>query len=916
MPESVPSSPASLPGLTLEAVEWLPSGGDTGLVRVRGRWAADAQAPAGLPALCARAAGGEEVERYESLPDAAEREPSVWRGAYLATSQALGGKLWLEWESGERSSLPPPAGLEVERAELPEPAEVEEDPGGQVIDRAVMAERRARRAEASERAQARVAAEALRAVEALDRRGGELERRAEALAAERDGLAERLRELESAAAPVAAPAAVVDPLEEARHEHRRRALADALGAAARARMQAREWRLLMRTAEVARSSDAVRLRVIEGQHVAARPLRAELERREAELETQREAREQLGVELARAREQAVSAAAALDDVRRDFARRLADEQAGHAADRAELASERSTHAETARLLAEREAELAATRAELQSIHAELAAARESATGFESALAAERAARVALGAELESARATAAAAEAGLRAEAVARAALDAEIDRERAARGAITVALDRSAGNLAALEADLVAERAARELDRAAAEAVALELESERAARTAERSGLETLRADLDVERAARASDREALEALRAEFGALRTELESTRAGLTRAESALAEARREEGELLDRIVALDRRAGAVADESTLPQRAAEQEQASAAHPPGAEAESGRMVADLDAAAAALRATVPERAEEQQAPVAEVAVPEPVVAAPAVADPAVAEPVIIDALARPKIVSARRAPPRAHATGQSQRTYPWLRGALVKLAHDNPRAAGLALAGLLPVQAVIVEGALDYDLTIAEVGTFSVTLAAGRAYVVELEEPRGRSEAEFHLSGDALSLAELVAGVKHPIRRFRGPVRIRGRRRRLKPLRAIPGTQLSLAEAARAGARLDPGVVFGTIPYVIHPAWSRDHSFTIGLEVAGETRETWYIGVGNGSGIQVSTAPPRQAPDASVTMTRETFGLLLGGEPAPRGALPTVRGDRAAVAQLKGWLDRAQLPLEQ
>jgi hypothetical protein len=310
-----------------------------------------------------------------------------------------------------------------------------------------------------------------------------------------------------------------------------------------------------------------------------------------------------------------------------------------------------------------------------------------------------------------------------------------------------------------------------------------------------------------------------------------------------------------------------------------------------------------MAADLDAAAAALRATVPAREVEQAVPVAEAVV----------AEPAVAEPRPAEALPRPTIVSARRAPPRAHATGESQRSYPWLRGALVKLAHDNPRAAGLALAGLLPVQAVIVEGTLDYDVTIAEVGTFSVTVAAGRAYVVELEQPRGRREAEFHLSGDALSLAELVAGVPHPIRRFRGPVRIRGRRRRLKPLRAIPGAQLSLAEAARAGARLDPGVVFGTLPYVIHPAWSRDHSFTVGLEVAGETRETWYVGVGNGSGIQVGTTPPPQAPDASVTMTRETFGLLLGGEQAPRGALPTVRGDRAAVALLKGWLDRAQQP---
>jgi hypothetical protein len=32
---------------------------------------------------------------------------------------------------------------------------------------------------------------------------------------------------------------------------------------------------------------------------------------------------------------------------------------------------------------------------------------------------------------------------------------------------------------------------------------------------------------------------------------------------------------------------------------------------------------------------------------------------------------------------------RSEPARKHATGSAQRQYPWLRGALVKLAHDDP-----------------------------------------------------------------------------------------------------------------------------------------------------------------------------------------------------------------------------------
>ena len=254
------------------------------------------------------------------------------------------------------------------------------------------------------------------------------------------------------------------------------------------------------------------------------------------------------------------------------------------------------------------------------------------------------------------------------------------------------------------------------------------------------------------------------------------------------------------------------------------------------------------------------------------------------------------------------MSAPSAPARAHATGRSQRQYPPLRGALVKLAHDDPQAAGKLIAGLLPVQAVIVEGAVDYDLTIAEVGTFAVTVAGGRAYVKPIEHPRGRREAEFHLWAEALTLAELIAGVPHRIGRFRGPIKVTGRKRRSKPLKAIPKATLSLAEAARAGARLEPGLVFRTFPYVIQAAWSRDHHFTVAQSVEDET---WYLVVGNGQGIRVTTTPPEDPADATIALTTEGFGYLLRGEPAPRGHRPTVRGDRQAVATLKAWIDRAQ-----
>ena len=414
---------------------------------------------------------------------------------------------------------------------------------------------------------------------------------------------------------------------------------------------------------------------------------------------------------------------------------------------------------------------------------------------------------------------------------------------------------------------------------------LAAELRAEmESAREADRAVLAALRADLDAERAAREADQTEL-----------AELRSRLAGS------------EEGGLLDRVAELDRRAAGLADELELQRRAREQAEAAAAAAGTTPEESSRVVADLDAAASALRDRVTNgTAVEVEVPPAE-AVPVEVEVEGA-SDEALA-PAATPPEKRP-IVSAPAGPSRAHATGRSQRQYPWLRGALVKLAHDDPQAAGKLIAGLLPVQAAIVQGPVDYDITIAEVGTFAVTVAGGRAYVKDLEQPRGRREAEFHLSADPLTLAELIAGVPHKIGRFRGAARVSGRKRRLKPLKAIPAATLSLAEAARAGARLEPSLIYRTFPYVIHAAWSRDHSFTVAQSITSDPPATWYVTVGSG-GVRILTAPPEAGADATVTMTPEGFAHLLRGEPTPPGHRPIVRGDREVVALLKSWLDRAQ-----
>ena len=111
---------------------------------------------------------------------------------------------------------------------------------------------------------------------------------------------------------------------------------------------------------------------------------------------------------------------------------------------------------------------------------------------------------------------------------------------------------------------------------------------------------------------------------------------------------------------------------------------------------------------LDAAAALLRArvappdaaeavevprTVPVGAYPPSTPVVALA-PSPVEAVPVAAPPAPVPPsrAVERAAAAAPIVTEARHPTRADVTGESRRAYPWLRGALVKLAHDDPASA--------------------------------------------------------------------------------------------------------------------------------------------------------------------------------------------------------------------------------
>ena len=187
----------------------------------------------------------------------------------------------------------------------------------------------------------------------------------------------------------------------------------------------------------------------------------------------------------------------------------------------------------------------------------------------------------------------------------------------------------------------------------------------------------------------------------------------------------------------------------------------------------------------------------------------------------------------------------------------------------------------------------------------------MTVGADGSEVREVKVPRPRDQADFHLTADALTLAELLAGVPRHVGRIFGPAKFRGSKRSLAVLRALPATRLTIAEAARAGAQLAPGLVYRALSYAVHPSWTRGERFTVAQEITGEAPETWYLTARDGAGLDVSDRPPQEGADATVTMTAEAFALLLRGEAVPSGQRPAVRGDRSVVARMKAWTDRAQ-----
>lgn len=247
-------------------------------------------------------------------------------------------------------------------------------------------------------------------------------------------------------------------------------------------------------------------------------------------------------------------------------------------------------------------------------------------------------------------------------------------------------------------------------------------------------------------------------------------------------------------------------------------------------------------------------------------------------------------------------------PRLFAAGERP-TAPWLAPAIVRLAAGDPAAAAKLVVGLLPVQRLLVSGDVTYDVTLPELGTFRVLVHAGATTVEPRKEPGLRKDVDFQLEGSASSLAEFAAG---GIRRRPKGVHLEGSRRRLRKLLRELRDPVQLADIARSGSAIEPGLVLAALAAAVDPTWTDGHTFTVAWDVRGPRGATWTVRIGEGA-PSVETGLPDGGATATVHLPQAAFLPLLAGFAPPPGEQATVTGNAHAVTLLRQWFDHAQGP---
>jgi hypothetical protein len=205
--------------------------------------------------------------------------------------------------------------------------------------------------------------------------------------------------------------------------------------------------------------------------------------------------------------------------------------------------------------------------------------------------------------------------------------------------------------------------------------------------------------------------------------------------------------------------------------------------------------------------------------------------------------------------------------------------------------------------LLPAQRQVIEGKLNYEIKIDELGAFYVALDPASAVISR--EPRG--EVEFSLEGPVAAFSELAAGGTS--RRHRG-LRIRKGRSRAKGLLKARREPVALADLAAAEVDVWPGLLLLVMAEAIEPSWTTGRRFELAFDIKDASGVVIYIRVCDGEPILVSRTAAGQ-PIATISLSAHALICLLAGIQAPAEHQAMVTGDATSVDMFLEWVARAQ-----
>jgi hypothetical protein len=229
---------------------------------------------------------------------------------------------------------------------------------------------------------------------------------------------------------------------------------------------------------------------------------------------------------------------------------------------------------------------------------------------------------------------------------------------------------------------------------------------------------------------------------------------------------------------------------------------------------------------------------------------------------------------------------------------------WLAPAIRRLAaqRDAKLAAELVIE-LIPAQREIVDGPLNYEIKIGELGTFYVTLEPGQATISR--EPRG--SVDFSLEGPVAAFSELAAGGAG--RRYPG-LRLRKGKRRARRFLKARRQPIALADLAAAGVDVWPGLLLLAMAEAIDASWTTGRRFELAFDIQDAPGIVIYVRVCDGESILVSRTAVGQ-PVATISLSGHALICLLAGAQPPAEHRTLVTGDVTSVDMFLQWTARAQ-----